>query len=94
MSMADMTDGFVKNTESTFGKPNPSRDTVRAARRVVVKVQLHCALIVVRRWNRNRGDTAGRLQSAREAPRTGSSSCRQTGMRQATWRPQTPGGQP
>ena len=51
MSMADMTDGFVKNTESTFGKPNPSRDTVRAARRVVVKVRLHCALIVVRRWN-------------------------------------------
>lgn len=43
--MADMTDGFVKNTESTFGKPNPSRDTVRAARRVVVKVRLHAAMM-------------------------------------------------
>jgi hypothetical protein len=49
MSMADMTDGFVKNTESTFGKPNPSRDTVRAARRVVVKVQVHAVIMVLRR---------------------------------------------
>lgn len=36
--MADMTDGFVKSTESTFGKPHHSRETVRNARRVVVKV--------------------------------------------------------
>jgi delta-1-pyrroline-5-carboxylate synthetase len=33
-----MTDGFVKSTESTFGKPHASRETVRNARRVVVKV--------------------------------------------------------
>ena len=59
MSMADMTDGFVKNTESTFGKPNPSRDTVRAARRVVVKVQLHAALMVLRHWNQNQGQHGG-----------------------------------
>mmetsp|Transcript_6823 Transcript_6823/g.19678 ORF Transcript_6823/g.19678 Transcript_6823/m.19678 type:complete len:819 (+) Transcript_6823:202-2658(+) len=38
MSMADMTDGFVKSTESTFGKAHSSREGVRNARRVVVKV--------------------------------------------------------
>ncbi len=44
--MADMTDGFVKSTESTFGKPHHSRETVRNARRVVVKVNTlqHTAL--------------------------------------------------
>lgn len=44
MSMADMTDGFVKSTESTFGKPKPSRETVRNAHRVVVKVRSHACL--------------------------------------------------
>jgi hypothetical protein len=75
MSMADMTDGFVKNTESTFGKPNPSRDTVRAARRVVVKVHLHAALMVLRHWNHNQGQhgrTPARKPSLPgEAPRAG-----------------------
>ena len=36
--MADINEGFVKNTESTFGKPDGSREAVRNARRVVVKV--------------------------------------------------------
>jgi hypothetical protein len=38
--MADINEGFVKNTESTFGKPDASREAVRNARRVVVKVRL------------------------------------------------------
>ena len=38
MSMGDMTDGFVKSTEATFGKAHSSRENVRNARRVVVKV--------------------------------------------------------
>lgn len=36
--MADMVDGFVKSTESTFGKPHHSRNLVQNAKRVVVKV--------------------------------------------------------
>ena len=40
LSMADINEGFVKNTESTFGKPDDSREAVRNARRVVVKVLL------------------------------------------------------
>ena len=40
LSMADINEGFVKNTESTFGKPDASREAVRNARRVVVKVRL------------------------------------------------------
>ena len=35
--MADINEGFVKNAESTFGKPDDSREAVRNARRVVVK---------------------------------------------------------
>ncbi len=44
LSMADINEGFVKNTESTFGKPDDSREAVRNARRVVVKV------LSVRTW--------------------------------------------
>lgn len=39
LSMADINEGFVKNTESTFGRPDDSREAVRNARRVVVKAR-------------------------------------------------------
>ena len=41
--MADISEGFIKNAESTFGKPEASREAVRNARRVVVKV-MQCRL--------------------------------------------------
>ena len=47
LSMADINEGFVKNTESTFGKPDASREAVRNARRVVVKVRLLCCKTVL-----------------------------------------------
>ena len=40
-----MTDGFVKSTESTFGKAHSTREGVRNARRVVVKVRRLYALV-------------------------------------------------
>ena len=38
MSMSDIAEGFIKNTEKTFGAPHPTREKVRSARRIVVKV--------------------------------------------------------
>ena len=38
MSMSDLSEGFIKNTEKTFGAPHPTREKVSSARRIVVKV--------------------------------------------------------
>ncbi|KAK9823707.1 hypothetical protein WJX72_004820 [[Myrmecia] bisecta] len=38
MSMSNIADGFVKHTEQTFGRAHPSREGVKSARRIVVKV--------------------------------------------------------
>lgn len=37
-SMADLHKGLDKDVESAYGEPHPSRDVVRNARRVIVKV--------------------------------------------------------
>ena len=40
MSMGDIADGFIKHTEKTFGAAHPTRERVKSARRIVVKVLL------------------------------------------------------
>ena len=40
MSMSDIAEGFIKHTEQTFGAAHPTREKVKNARRIVVKVQL------------------------------------------------------
>ena len=39
MSMSDIAEGFIKNSEKTFGAAHPTRERVKSARRIVVKVQ-------------------------------------------------------
>ena len=38
MSFADLTKNFEKDVEDVYGEPHPSRDIVRRARRIIVKV--------------------------------------------------------
>ena len=38
MSMGDIAEGFIKHTEDTFGAAHPTRERVKSARRIVVKV--------------------------------------------------------
>lgn len=38
MSMSDIAEGFIKHTEQTFGAAHPTREKVKNARRIVVKV--------------------------------------------------------
>ena len=38
MSMSDIAEGFIKHTEKTFGAAHPTREKVKSARRIVVKV--------------------------------------------------------
>lgn len=40
MSMSDIAEGFIKHTEQTFGAAHPTREKVKNARRIVVKVNL------------------------------------------------------
>ncbi len=40
MSMSDIAEGFIKHTEQTFGAAHPTREKVKNARRIVVKVRL------------------------------------------------------
>ena len=40
MSMGDIAEGFIKHTEQTFGAAHPTREKVKSARRIVVKVRL------------------------------------------------------
>lgn len=39
MSMSDIAEGFIKHTEQTFGAAHPTREKVKNARRIVVKVR-------------------------------------------------------
>jgi len=41
MSMSDIAEGFIKHTEQTFGAAHPTREKVKNARRIVVKVRQH-----------------------------------------------------
>ena len=38
--MSDIAEGFIKHTEQTFGAAHPTREKVKNARRIVVKVRL------------------------------------------------------
>lgn len=38
--MSDIAEGFIKHTEQTFGAAHPTREKVKNARRIVVKVGL------------------------------------------------------
>lgn len=38
MSFADLTSNLEKDVENVYGKPDPARNTVRNARRIIVKV--------------------------------------------------------
>ena len=40
MSFADLNKNFEKEVEDVYGEPHPSRDIVRQARRIIVKVLL------------------------------------------------------
>ena len=40
MSFADLTSNLEKDVEHVYGESDPTRDVVRAARRVIVKVMI------------------------------------------------------
>ena len=51
--MSDIAEGFIKHTEQTFGAAHPTREKVKNARRIVVKVSLFqhfLALIYTHRY--------------------------------------------